>query len=111
MGPRTLWLMGGVLLARNAGWWGTALGLGPGIDQIELTADPVAGHRLDALLDGAVDVADELGHNAADRVHAAPLVTMVRGAAATIGVERSVRGIDSTSASQSLADVWLTDLR
>ena len=27
------------------------------------------------------------------------------------GLERSVRGIDSATAVQSLADVWLTDLR
>jgi ABC-type transport system substrate-binding protein len=102
---------GAVLLARNAGWWGTALGLGPGIDQIELTADPAAGHRVEALLAGATDVADELAGNAVDRVRAAPLLTMVRGEAATIGIERSVRGLDSAAATQSLADVWLTDLR
>ena len=33
------------------------------------------------------------------------------GGAATVGMERSVRGLDSASATQSLADVWLTDLR
>jgi peptide/nickel transport system substrate-binding protein len=101
----------GVLLARNAEWWGTAQGLGPGIDQIELTADPVARHRLDSLLSGAVDVADELRPGAIAEVRDAPLLTMVRGAAATLALERSVRGLDSASASQSLADVWLTDLR
>jgi len=102
---------GTVLLARNAGWWGTALGLGPGIDQIELTSDPVPGHRFAELLGGTVDVADELGAAAIDRIEAAPLLTAVQGAAATIGVERSVRGIDTATAVQSLADVWLTDLR
>lgn len=101
----------GVLLARNAEWWGAAQGLGPGIDQIELTADPLAGRRLDALLSGAVDVADELRPGAIAEVREAPLLTMVRGAAATLAMERSVRGLDSASAGQSLADVWLTDLR
>ncbi len=102
---------GGILLARNANWWGTTLGLGPGVDQIDLTTDPIPGHRLEELLSGAVEVADELGSGAADRIADAPLLTAVRGAAVTIGLERSVRGIDSATAVQSLADVWLTDLR
>lgn len=102
---------GGILLARNADWWGTGLGLGPGVDQIELASDPVPSHRLDALLDGAVDVAVGLGRNGAKRISSAPLLTMVHGAAGTFGMERSVRGLDSAAASQSLADVWLTDLR
>jgi peptide/nickel transport system substrate-binding protein len=102
---------GGVLLARNAGWWGTALGLGPGVDQIVLTADPDPDRRLEALMDGAVDVADELGHGSLARVRAEPLLTTLRGAAARVGMERSVRGLDSASACQPLADVWLTDLR
>jgi peptide/nickel transport system substrate-binding protein len=101
----------GVLLARNAGWWGTDLGLGPGVDQIELTADPVDAHRAAALFDGAVDVADELSRRAVARVRDAAVLTMVRGAASTVGMERSVRGLDTASATQSLADVWLTDLR
>jgi MarR-like DNA-binding transcriptional regulator SgrR of sgrS sRNA len=100
-----------VVLARNSGWWGAALGLGPGVDQVELACDPVSGHRLAGLLDGAVAVADDLGRNAAGRIADAPLLTIVRSTADTIGIERSVRGIDSTAAAQSLADVWLTDLR
>ena len=102
---------GGVLLARNAGWWGTELELGPGVDQIELTADPAVAHRSAALLGGAVDVADELGGRSLSRVRAAAVLTLVRGGVATVGMERSVRGLDSASATQSLADVWLTDLR
>ncbi len=46
-----------------------------------------------------------------DRIEAAPLLTAVAGRGATVGLERSVRGIDSATAVQSLADVWLTDLR
>jgi ABC-type transport system substrate-binding protein len=102
---------GGVLLARNAGWWGTPLGLGPGVDQVELTVMPIAARRIDGLLSGAVDVADELGGAAMKRIANDPLLTVVRGPAATLGLERSVRGIDSAAAAQSLADVWLTDLR
>jgi ABC-type transport system substrate-binding protein len=102
---------GSVMLARNADWWGTPLGLGPGVDQVEMNVDPVPGHRFAQLVAGAVEVADELGANAANRVASSPLLTAVRGAGATIGLERSVRGIDAASAGQSLADVWLTDLR
>ena len=103
---------GGVLLARNADWWGTPLGLGPGVDQVELTVIPVAARRIDGLLSGAVDVADELGGGAAmKRIADDPLLTVVRGPAVKLGLERSVRGIDSAAAAQALADVWLTDLR
>jgi len=101
---------GTVVLARNSDWWGAALGLGPGIDELELSPEPVAGHRLAALLDGSVEIADDLGRHAIERIAGAPLLTVVRGSR-TIGLERSVRGIDSVAAAQSLADVWLTDLR
>lgn len=101
---------GSVLLARNAEWWGTPLGLGPGIDQVDFSVDPSPAHRLAALLSGAVEVADDLARSAAGRISSAPLLTTVDGAA-IVGIERSVRGIDSASAAQSLADVWLTDLR
>ena len=99
------------MLARNADWWGTPLGLGPGVDQIEVNVDPVPGHRFAQLVAGAVEVADELGANAVSRVASSPLLTAVRGAGATIGLERSVRGIDTANVAQSLTDVWLTDLR
>ncbi|MFN8114186.1 MAG: ABC transporter substrate-binding protein [Solirubrobacterales bacterium] len=102
---------GSVLLARNAEWWGTDLGLGPGIDQVELGPEPDAGNRLAALRSGTVEIADDLARGAARRIAAAPLLTTVRGSAAVVGIERSVRGIDSAAAAQSLADVWLTDLR
>jgi ABC-type transport system substrate-binding protein len=102
---------GTVLLARNAGWWGTPLGLGPGIDQIDLAVDRSPAHRLSALLTGAVEVADDLARGAGGRIAAAPLLTTVDGPGVTVGIERSVRGIDSAAADQSLADVWLTDLR
>ena len=102
---------GSMLLARNADWWGTPLGLGPGVDQIDLTIDPGAGQRVAELLGGTIEVADDVGRHAIDRIEAAPLLTAVAGRAATVGLERSVRGIDSATAVQSLADVWLTDLR
>jgi peptide/nickel transport system substrate-binding protein len=102
---------GRTLLARRASWWGTHLGLGPGVDQIELLDIGVRGARAAQLRNGAVEVADDLGGPSADVVRSDPLLTLSRGGGAKVGLERSVRGIDSGEADQSLADVWLTDLR
>ena len=98
---------GRTLLARNPAWWGTPLGLGPGVDQIELIDDEEA---VEQLLAGTVEVAAELDPAAARRVGADPLLTIVRRGG-TLGMERSVRGIESAQMDQPLADAWLTDLR
>lgn len=101
---------GTVLLARNASWWGSPLGLGPGVDQIEVLGDEGVALRVEQLESGLVQVADAIEPTAIDDN---PALTSVPGAGAdaVIGVERSVRGISTTAAAQSLADVWLTDLR
>jgi peptide/nickel transport system substrate-binding protein len=99
------------LLARNSDWWGTRLGLGPGVDQIELAVGSSEGARADSLVGGVAQVADQLGPVSLARVRSDPLLTFERGGGVSIGFERAVRGIDSTRADQSLADVWLTDLR
>jgi peptide/nickel transport system substrate-binding protein len=96
------------VLARRATWWGARLGLGPGVDQIELTRVPSSRDRADQLREGTIEVADGLHGRSADVVRADPLLSLVGG---TMGVERSVRGIDTAAADQPLADVWLTDLR
>ena len=46
-----------LLLARNTEWWGASRGLGPGVDQLELTAEPDPGARLAELRDGGAEVA------------------------------------------------------
>jgi len=99
------------LLARNIQWWGTPIGLGPGVDQIELTdlRDPRL--RVDGLVGGSFEVADELDAELARTVEADPLLTVVRGGGAVLGMERSVRGIETAQADQPLADAWLTDIR
>jgi len=102
---------GMTLLARNSGWWGTRLGLGPGVDQIELATERSEGERADVLVEGSAQIADQLGPASLGRLRQDPLVTAVRGAGAVIGFDRSVRGLDSSRADQSLADVWLTELR
>jgi ABC-type transport system substrate-binding protein len=102
---------GMTLLARNSDWWGTRVGLGPGLDQVELATGATEGARADVLIEGSAQVADELGPVSVGRLRADPLLTVVRGPGGVVGFDRSVRGIDSSRADQSLADVWLTELR
>lgn len=100
-----------VLLVRNPTWWGAGLGLGPGLDQIELKRVDEPKARAAELAAGTVEIATGLHGVAARRVASAPLLSTVSGDGATIGIERSVRGVSSADDEQSLADVWLTDLR
>jgi len=100
---------GRLLLARNGAWWGGPLGLGPGLDQIELIDLP-AREGLGQLESGAVEVAAVPDAELARRALRDPLLTVVRGGGLALGMERSVRGIESGDADQSLADAWLTDL-
>lgn len=101
---------GRTLLARNAEWWGTPLGLGPGVDQVEL-ADVEGGKaRVAQLESGSVDVAAVLDPELTRAVVENPLLTVVRGGGFALGMERSVRGIESADLEQPLADVWLTDI-
>ncbi len=97
-----------VVLARNASWWGTGLGLGPGVDRIEVLGDERTPLRVEQLESGLVQVADAVRPAA---IAANPALTSVPGRGAVVAIERSVRGISTAAASQSLADVWLTDLR
>ncbi|MDQ3102279.1 MAG: ABC transporter substrate-binding protein [Actinomycetota bacterium] len=99
------------LLARNADWWGTPLGLGPGVDQLELVDLRDGRLRVDGLVGGSFEVADDLDPDLARAVERNPLLTVVRGGGSVLGMERSVRGIESAASDQPLADVWLTDIR
>ncbi len=98
----------GVTVARNVDWWGTSLELGPALDQVEFVTARAASRRLDLLDGGDVQVADALPRAAATaRSRRDPLLTTVGGGDRVVGLERSVRGIDS-SAVQPLSGVWLT---
>jgi ABC-type transport system substrate-binding protein len=97
-----------LLLARNTEWWGAARGLGPGVDQLELTVEPDAAQRLADLRDGSAEVA-ELDRDQLAAVRRDPLLTALPDAAGGIGVERSVRGIPSEPA-PPLNGAWLTSL-
>ena len=100
-----------LLLARHSEWWGTRLGVGPGLERLEFVVTDGELERFELLADGAVAVADELGPLSAGDLRREPLLAVVRSGGSGIGLERSVRGIDSASPTQSLADTWLTELR
>ena len=98
------------LLARNTGWWGATSGanLGPALDQVEFRTEPNPAVRLAQLDAGDAQLADELGPDQAELAGADPLLTTLRGQGQTwLGLERSVRGVDSAREIPSLAETWL----
>jgi len=105
-------LVGETALARNSDWWGAGFELGPGVDQIVLMLEPDPAGRLEALVAGEAQIADQLDGDAVEELQGAPLLSVIdERAKPPIGVDRSVRGLASTRPDQSLADIWLTTLR
>ena len=101
---------GRLVLPRYAGWWGSPFGLGPSLDGVTFVVAPQSAQRLRLLKQGAAQVADPLGQaglRAADRD---PLLETVGGPVSGIGLEGSVRGIDSAAGIPVLSGVWLTHL-
>lgn len=105
---------GRLLMARNASWWGTAgqAELGPALDQVEFRVEPESSVRL-ALLDaGDAHLADELEAAQARQAAVDPLLTTLpAGDGTALGLERSVRGVDSARTLPALSGVWLTTIR
>jgi peptide/nickel transport system substrate-binding protein len=98
-----------VLIARNVGWWGTRHGLGPAVDQVELRAVRGAARRLMLVRRGQAQVAERLGPAQVASLRRDPLLTALPGAdGVALGLERSVRGIDSAGGIPALSGVWLT---
>jgi peptide/nickel transport system substrate-binding protein len=97
-------------LARFAGWWGSAAGLGPALDGVTFVAAPQPAQRLRLLREGTVQVADPLGPPELRAAAADPLLETVGGPVSEIGTDGSVRGIDSARAVPVLSGVWLTHL-
>jgi peptide/nickel transport system substrate-binding protein len=98
-----------MVIARNVEWWGTRLGLGPALDLVEFRIVPRTRKRLVLLRRGTVQVADSLPPFAVGEIRRDPLLTYVDGAGRSVlGLERSVRGIRSASAIESLSEAWLT---
>ena len=105
---------GRLLLARNTSWWGTAgdAELGPALDQVEFRIEPSASVRF-ALLDaGDAQLADELEREQTALASSDPLLTTLPAVDGTaLGIERSVRGVESAQVIPSLSGVWLTTIR
>lgn len=100
---------GELLLARNESWWGTPLGLGPALDAVEFRAVPADAERVRLLREGAVQVAEALPEAELGAIAADPLLTVLPGPGG-IGMQRSVRGIDSAEPIP-YSGVWLTTIR
>ena len=98
------------MLSRFTGWWGSAVGLGPSLDGVTFVVAPQPSQRLRLLREGAVQVADPLGPAGLRAVASDPLLDTVGGPLSGIGLEGSVRGIDSARAVPVLSGVWLTRL-
>jgi peptide/nickel transport system substrate-binding protein len=101
---------GRLTLSRFAGWWGSPMGLGPSLDGVSFVVAPRPSQRLRMLQDGTVEVADPLGPSGLRAAAADPLLDTVGGPLSGIGLEGSVRGIDSVRALPVLSGVWLTRL-
>ncbi len=102
-----------VLLARNTGWWGSSakVELGPALDQVELQISPSPSLRLAMLDAGEAQLADELKPAQADQAREDPLLSVLKSPGETfLGIERSVRGVDSGREIPALSSAWLTDL-
>src|SRR5262249_19663935 len=87
---------------------GSRLGLGPAVDEGDFVSAPAVAARLRLLRSAQAQIPDSLPPSAVPRLRSDPLLTYVGGAPTVIGVERSVRGIDSASGIQPLSGVWLT---
>jgi peptide/nickel transport system substrate-binding protein len=98
------------MLSRFAGWWGSPMGLGPSLDGVTFVVAPQPNQRLRLLQEGAVQVADPLDPPGLRAAASDPLLDKVGGPLSGIGLEGSVRGIDSASATPVLSAVWLTRL-
>jgi peptide/nickel transport system substrate-binding protein len=98
------------MLSRFAGWWGSSMGLGPSLDGVTFVLAPQPSQRLRLLQEGTVQVADPLEAPGLRAVASDPLLDRVGGPLSGIGLEGSVRGIDSASAIPVLSSVWLTRL-
>ena len=100
---------GTIVIARNVGWWGSRAGLGPALDQVEFRVSESGRERLMLLRSGTAQVADSLQPVARRAIRRDPLLTYVTGTGdRVLGLERSVRGVESASGIEPLSQVWLT---
>jgi peptide/nickel transport system substrate-binding protein len=102
---------GRLTLSRFTGWWGSPEGLGPALDGVTFVVAPQSRQRLRMLQDGTIQVAAPLGRPELRAAETDPLLVTVGGRGSGIGMEGSLRGIDSARAVPVLSRVWLTRLR
>jgi peptide/nickel transport system substrate-binding protein len=102
---------GRLLLTRFPGWWGSPLGFGPALDAVTFVVAPQPAQRLRLLQAGTVQAAEPLGPASLHAAEADPLLATVGGPVTGLGLEGSVRGIDSVRSVPVLSGVWLTRLR
>ena len=100
----------GVLVARNLAWWGTDRELGPALDQVEFRIVPDREDRLALLQGGDVQLAEGLRGELAHQARQDPLLEILDDGHASLGLERSVRGVSSATEVPSLSGVWLTSV-
>jgi hypothetical protein len=86
------------------------MGLGPALDGVTFVVARQSSQRLRLLREGTVQVADPLGPAELRAADSDPLLDIVGGPAGGIGLEGSVRGIDSAETTPVLSGVWLTRL-
>jgi peptide/nickel transport system substrate-binding protein len=103
----------GALLARNTDWWGlrTKVELGPALEQVELRVTPSDALRLAMLDAGEAQLADELDRSQAAQAERDPLLSVLpSGDGSFLGIERSVRGVESGREVPALSAAWLTGI-
>jgi peptide/nickel transport system substrate-binding protein len=101
---------GVVELARNASWWGSAVGLGPALDSAAFIRRAADAARSTALRDGEAQVAGPLPPALLRSLASDPLLSAVPGLAGGLATEASVRGLDPALPLPLLSGVWLTTI-
>ena len=100
---------GSLELARNSGWWGTSLGLGPALDTVAFVEAPAATERAALLRARDAEVADAVGSAGLRAIAEDPLLRS-RGGREGVAYVASVRGLDAPPALPRLSAVWLTNI-
>jgi ABC-type transport system substrate-binding protein len=97
-----------VELARSAAWWGSPEGLGPALDAVRFVRARTAAERVRLLAAGDAQVVEPLDDAGLSFVADDPLLDSETIDGIPVGLEASVRGLESRSAVPLLSGVWLT---
>ena len=97
-----------VELKRSASWWGSPEGLGPALDAVRFARAQSAAERVELLASGDAQVVEPLDDAGLSLVADDPLLDSETIDGIPVGLEASVRGLESRSAVPLLSGVWLT---